>query len=68
MPAETWFHVEIEAALGKAAPRTFQLKLTPAGGTTQTFAGLPISGTEFHELVWLGYSSTRRQGHGVLSR
>ena len=58
MPAQTWFRVEIEATLGKAAPRTFQVKLTPAGGATQTFAGLPISGTEFHELVWLGYSST----------
>ena len=58
MPAQTWFRVEIEAALGKAAPRTFQVKLTPAGGATQTFAGLPIAGAEFRELVWLGYSST----------
>ena len=58
MPTQTWFRVEIEAALGKAAPRTFQVKLTPAGGATQNFAGLPISGTEFRELVWLGYSST----------
>ena len=57
-PLETWFHVEIEAALGKAAPRTFQVKLTPAGGATQTFADLPISGTEFRELHWLGFSST----------
>jgi hypothetical protein len=58
MPTETWFRVEIEAALGQAAPRTFQLKLTPVGGATQTFPALPLSGTEFHELHWLGYSST----------
>ncbi len=58
LPAQTWFRVEIEAALGQDAPRTFRLQLTPAGGATQTFAGLPISGTGFHQLTWLGYSST----------
>ncbi|MGE5612234.1 MAG: right-handed parallel beta-helix repeat-containing protein, partial [Bacillota bacterium] len=58
VPAETWIHVEIEAALGKAAPRTFTLTLTPAGTSPQTFKNLPIPGADFHELNWLGFSST----------
>jgi hypothetical protein len=58
LAAEGWLRVEIQAAVGPTAPRTFQLKLTPAGGQTQTFAELPMSGAEFRELHWLGYSST----------
>lgn len=58
VPAETWLHVEIETALGKDAPRTFKVILQAAGAEPQTFAGLPISGTDFRELHWLGFSST----------
>ena len=58
VPAQTWVHVEIEAMLGKGAARTYQLVLRPAGAKAQTFPGLPISGNEFHELHWLGFSST----------
>ena len=57
-PAETWLHVEIEATLGKDTPRTFRLTLQAAGGERQTFLDLPISGSDFRELHWLGFSST----------
>ena len=58
VPLRQWVHVEIEAALGKAAPRTFKVTLTPPTGPAQTFSDLPISGREFKELQWLGFSST----------
>ncbi len=58
VPPEAWVHVEIEASLGKAAPRTFKLTLTPAGRPSQVATNLPISGADFHELHWLGFSST----------
>jgi hypothetical protein len=58
MPAETWIHVEIEAALGKDSPRTFRLTLQAVGGERRTFADLPIAGADFHELHWLGFIST----------
>jgi hypothetical protein len=58
MPANAWFHVEIEATLSKDGPRTFKLTLTPSGGAPQVFSDLPISGANFHEIHWLGFSST----------
>ena len=58
VPAEAWVHVEIETALGKHTPRTYKLTLKPAGGAVQVFPDLPISGRDFHELHWLGFSST----------
>jgi hypothetical protein len=58
VPAESWVHVEIEAALGKNAPRAFSLRLKPANGPPQSFQELPISGSGFRELHWLGFSST----------
>ena len=45
------------AGQSRAAHVSSETHSRPAGAT-QTFAGLPISGTEFRELVWLGYSST----------
>jgi hypothetical protein len=57
-PAQTWLHVEIQAALGDNQPKTFTLVLRPAEGEQQTFTDLPISGPEFRELHWLGFSST----------
>jgi hypothetical protein len=53
-----WFRVEIEAAVGKDAPRTFTLRLTPPGGAPQTFRDLPVAGRDFREVHWLGFSST----------
>lgn len=58
IPAETWIHVEIEAALGDPATRVFSLKLKPAGALEQRFDSLPIPGAEFRQLHWLGFSST----------
>jgi hypothetical protein len=57
VPADGWTHVEIEAALGKSASKTFKLTVVPAGGPPQVFADLPIPGAEFHELHWLGLVS-----------
>lgn len=57
LPVDSWVHVEIVAGLGDQAPRTFQLALTPAGSPRQTF-DLPISGSGFREVHWLGFSST----------
>ena len=53
-----WVHVEIEARLGKGAPRVFRLTLTPPGGPARVFDNLPMSGDRFSELHWLGFSST----------
>ena len=58
MPVQSWVHVELEASLSKNAPRVFKLSLAPAKGPAQTFRDLPISGRDFHELHWLGFSST----------
>ncbi len=58
IPSRRWVHVEIEARLGKGAPRTFKLTLTPAGEPSGVFDGLPMAGAEFTELHWLGFSST----------
>ena len=49
---------QIEAALRKNGPKTFKVTITPPAGPTQVFADLLISGKEFHELQWLGFSST----------
>lgn len=58
VPADQWIRVEIEAALGKDAARTFALTLTPRGGAPQRFAALPFAGAAFRELHWLGFVST----------
>lgn len=57
-PVRAWFHVEIEASLDKDSPRTFRMTIRPVGGAEQVFDGLPISGPEFRELHWLGFSAT----------
>lgn len=58
IPAETWVHVELEARLGKTAPRVFRLTLQIAGASPQVLDDLPFPGKEFRELHWLGFSST----------
>ena len=50
--------IEIEAALGKHAPRKFKLTVTAPGKDPQVFADLAMPGQDFHELQWLGFSST----------
>jgi hypothetical protein len=58
VPNRHWVHVEIQAPLGKNAARTFQLTLAPEGETQRVLSGLPMSGRQFSELHWLGFSST----------
>ena len=38
--------------------RVFTLTVTPKSGAPQAFPDLPISGKDFHEVHWLGFSST----------
>ncbi|HEY3321189.1 MAG TPA: right-handed parallel beta-helix repeat-containing protein [Planctomycetota bacterium] len=66
-PVSKWFHVEIKAALGKnagatadlpnSASRTFTLSISVPGAETKTFPELQITGRDFTELHWLGFSS-----------
>lgn len=58
VPSRHWVHVEIQARLGKSAARVFRLTLTPAGEPPMAFSELPMSGPQFSELHWLGFSST----------
>ncbi|MFH1265857.1 MAG: right-handed parallel beta-helix repeat-containing protein [Planctomycetota bacterium] len=58
VPIDGWIHVEIEAALGKGASGKFTLTLVPRGGARQVFADLPMPGSAFRELHWLGFVST----------
>ena len=58
IPSRQWVHVEIEARMGKGAPRVFTLTLAAPGQPPQVFDKLAFSGSEFHELHWLGFSST----------
>jgi len=58
VPIEQWVAVEIVAAVGRNAPRSFTLTITSSGGPPQVFADLPIGGERFRELHWLGFSST----------
>ncbi len=60
VPTQRWVHVEIEAAVGKNAPRVFRISVNSGGETPSVFKDLPISGNEFHELQWLGFSSTAK--------
>lgn len=58
VPPESWVHIEIEAGLGKTAPRTFRVTLKRSGQPPQVFRDLPMSGNDFREIHWLGFSST----------
>jgi hypothetical protein len=53
-----WIHVEIKARIGKGAPRVYSLTVLMPGQRPQVLDNLPISGNEFQELHWLGFSST----------
>ena len=57
VPVSRWVHVDIEAALGSTAPRTFRLTVVVPGSAPQVFSGLPQPGADFQELHWLGFSS-----------
>jgi len=44
--------------LGNGGPRTFNLTLTPHGEAPRIFDALPMAGSDFAELHWLGFRST----------
>ena len=52
-----WIHVEIKARIGKGAPRVYSLTVSMPGQCPQVY-NLQISGNQFQELHWLGFSST----------
>ena len=58
IPSRQWVHVEIEARLGNRAAPVFRLTMAAPGQPPQAFEELAISGSEFRELHWLGFSST----------
>jgi hypothetical protein len=58
VPPESWITVAIEAALGKQTEPTFTLTIRTEDGKVRAFPRLPISGEDFRELHWLGFSST----------
>jgi hypothetical protein len=58
IPVGAWVHIDLETHLGAGSPRTFKLTVAPPGSPAQVLDDLPIGGTGFHELQWLGFSST----------
>jgi hypothetical protein len=60
LPAEKWVRIEIEGALGKQSPRTYKLTVTAPGQAAVVAEGLPMTGKQFAELHWLGFSSTAK--------
>jgi hypothetical protein len=58
IPSRHWIRVEIQAPLGKGAPGVFQLRLAAEGDPPRVFSGLPMSGQQFSELQWIGFSGT----------
>ena len=58
IPSRQWVHVEIEARMGKGGPQVFTLTLVAPGRPPRVFHNLAFPGSDFHELHWLGFSST----------
>jgi hypothetical protein len=57
LPVGTWAHFEIVSGIGKASTGTWDLTVTPAGGTAQKFPGLKNAKGDLKTLRWLGFSS-----------
>ncbi|MBK9137996.1 MAG: right-handed parallel beta-helix repeat-containing protein [Verrucomicrobia bacterium] len=57
VPREQWIRVEIEAALTDPPARSFRVALDLPGGERRVFSDLPIPGSHFQELHWLGFIS-----------
>jgi len=57
LPAGTWAHFEIVSGIGKASTGTWDLAVTPAGGTMQKFPGLKNAKGELKTFRWVGFSS-----------
>jgi hypothetical protein len=56
-PPLTWVHFEIQSAVGKDSDGSWTLRITPAGGETQTFENLPSQKGGGIDLQWLGFIS-----------
>lgn len=56
--SQQWVHVEIEARLGNAAPRSYRLTVALPGQSPQVVDNLEIPGVDFRAVHWLGFSST----------
>lgn len=57
VPVEQWVRVQMDCTLGEERPSSFILRITPGTDMPQVFDGLPISGSEFRALQWLGFVS-----------
>jgi hypothetical protein len=58
VPMDKWVQVEIECELQqKAVPGTYSVTLAVPGEPPKRFDGLSYTGTDFHELHWLGFTS-----------
>ncbi len=57
VPREQWIAVEIQTALTDPPARTFTLTLGLADGGRRVFPNLPLPGSHFQELHWLGFVS-----------
>ena len=58
VPIDKWVQVEVECALQqKATPGTYSVTLSIPGEPPRRFGAIPYTGTDFHELHWLGFTS-----------
>ena len=57
LPADTWVHFEISAALGDASAKTWDLSVTLPGQSAQHFPGLANGSPDWSRLSWLGFVS-----------
>ena len=58
LPLSTWFHVDIEAPVGKDANGTWTLTVALPGAEPRIFTDLPTGSPDFGNLTWVGWSST----------
>jgi hypothetical protein len=66
VPPGKWAHLEILLDLGQqdrpAAPKSYRLALTVAGGQERVFEGVPYAHPEFKQFTWFGFSSVGKLG------
>lgn len=57
LPQEAWMTFEIECGVGASVSGSWRLRVTPAGGRTLEFDGLPLGNAQFKDLTWIGWCS-----------
>lgn len=57
VPHGQWSHFEVTCGLGNEFSGTWDLAVTPGGGTTQKFAAIPLRSKDFKRLQWIGLIS-----------